>query len=55
MMKKILLFVAAMIATTASFAQSHNVVTLTHEGNVQAFYGLSALPTLLPQQITATM
>ena len=41
-MKKILLFVAAMIATTASFAQSHNVVTLTHEGNVQAFYGLSA-------------
>lgn len=42
MMKKILLLVAAMIATTASFAQSHNVVTLTHEGNVQAFYGKSA-------------
>ena len=41
-MKKILLLVAAMIATTASFAQSHNVVTLTHEGNVQAFYGKSA-------------
>lgn len=42
MKNRILFLLAAMFASIASFAQSHNVVTLTHEGNVQAFYGLSA-------------
>lgn len=42
MKKLIFSLVVAMIASTACFAQSHNVVTVTHDGDVKAFYGDSA-------------
>lgn len=43
-MKKLFLsLVAAMMATTATFAQSSLLATLSHEGTISTYYGASAL------------
>ena len=43
-MKKLFLsLVAAIVAATASFAQSSLVATLSHEGQISTYYGISAL------------
>ena len=43
MKKLILSLVAAIVGTTASFAQSSLLATLSHEGNITTYYGASAL------------
>lgn len=43
MKKYFFTLVAAMMAATASFAQSSMLATLSHDGEISAFYGVSAL------------
>lgn len=42
-MKKLFLSMVALVVTTMSYAQSTLVATLSHNGNIRAFYGASAL------------
>ena len=42
-MKKVLLFLVAMMVATTSFAQNTVVASLSHEGETTMFYGLSGL------------
>lgn len=43
MKKLILSLLAAIVGTTASFAQSSLLATLSHEGNISTYYGATAL------------
>ena len=42
-MKKLFLSLVAVMAATMSFAQSSLLATLSHDGNISAYYGANAL------------
>ena len=42
-MKKLFVSLVALVVATMSYAQSNLLATLSHEGNISAFYGASAL------------